>query len=128
MTAALLFAIGTIFVLLLLSAFFSGSETALTAASRARIHQLAEEGDRRAVIVRRLQHERDRLIGAIEARRNIPLERFIYALGIPQVGQATAGWIARHYQTLDRWRSARSHPTFRSPARRATVCCRIRSA
>jgi Mg2+/Co2+ transporter CorB len=36
-----------IFVLLCLSAFFSGSETALTAASRARMHQLEKEGDKR---------------------------------------------------------------------------------
>ena len=48
----------------------------------------------------------DRLIGAIEARRNIPLERFIYALGIPQVGQATARLLARHYGSLATWRKA----------------------
>jgi DNA ligase (NAD+) len=48
----------------------------------------------------------DRLIQAIEARRKIPLDRFIYALGIPQVGQATARLLARHYRTLDRWRKA----------------------
>jgi DNA ligase (NAD+) len=46
----------------------------------------------------------DKLFEAIERRRTIPFARFIYALGIPQVGQATAGWIARHYQTLDKWR------------------------
>jgi Mg2+/Co2+ transporter CorB len=71
MTAAFLFSIGAIIVLLLLSAFFSGSETALTAASRPRIHQLAEEGDHRAAIVRRLQQERDRLIGAILLGNNL---------------------------------------------------------
>ncbi len=48
----------------------------------------------------------EKLLAAIEARKTIALERFIYALGIPQVGQATARWIARHYQTLDRWRAA----------------------
>ena len=37
-----------IFFLILISGFFSGSETALTATSRARIHRLQEEGDRRA--------------------------------------------------------------------------------
>ena len=35
-------------VLLLLSAFFNGSETALTAASRARMHALEQEGNSRA--------------------------------------------------------------------------------
>ncbi len=46
----------------------------------------------------------DKLLEAIDRRRTIPFARFIYALGIPQVGQTTAGWIARHYQTLDKWR------------------------
>lgn len=38
---------------------------------------------------------------AIEARRTIALDRFIYALGIRQVGQATAKLLARHYGSLD---------------------------
>jgi DNA ligase (NAD+) len=45
-----------------------------------------------------------KLAEAIEARRKISLDRFIYALGIPQVGQATAKLLARHYKSLDRWR------------------------
>ncbi|MGO9134100.1 MAG: HlyC/CorC family transporter [Methylovirgula sp.] len=48
-----------------LSAFFSGSETALTAASRARMHALQSNGDKRASRVMRLLGNRDRLIGAI---------------------------------------------------------------
>ena len=48
-----------------LSAFFSGSETALTAASHARMHALERAGDRRAARVIRLLKKRDRLIGAI---------------------------------------------------------------
>jgi DNA ligase (NAD+) len=47
----------------------------------------------------------EKLLAAIEARRTIAFARFIYALGIPQVGQATAGWIARHYRTLEDWRA-----------------------
>ena len=47
---ALWLAVGAIFVLLFLSGFFSGSETALTAASRARMHQLEKKGDWRARI------------------------------------------------------------------------------
>jgi DNA ligase (NAD+) len=43
------------------------------------------------------------LTAAIEARRTISLARFIYALGIPQVGQATAKLLARHYGTLKNW-------------------------
>jgi len=40
------------------------------------------------------------LMAAIEARRSIALDRFIYALGIRQVGQATAKKLALHYETL----------------------------
>src|SRR6185437_2643792 len=47
-----------------------------------------------------------KLTDAINARRTITLDRFIYALGIPQVGQATAKLLARHYRTFDRWRAA----------------------
>lgn len=43
-----------------------------------------------------------KLLKAIEARRTIGLERFIYALGIRQVGQATARRLAFAYETLDR--------------------------
>jgi len=44
------------------------------------------------------------LIHAIDERRRISLDRFINALGIPQVGQATARLLARHYRSLDNWR------------------------
>ncbi len=50
---------------ILLSAFFAGSETALTAASRARMHALEKAGDKRAAAVLRLLGARDRLIGAM---------------------------------------------------------------
>ncbi len=46
------------------------------------------------------------LIKAIEARRRIGLDRFIYALGIRQVGQATAKLLARSYGDLATWRAA----------------------
>ena len=46
------------------------------------------------------------LLAAIRARRKVGLDRFIYALGIRQVGQATAKLLAKHYGTLDAWRSA----------------------
>jgi Mg2+/Co2+ transporter CorB len=60
-----------IFVLLCLSAFFSGSETALTAASRARMHQLEKEGDKRAQAVNRLLAKREDFIGAILLGNNL---------------------------------------------------------
>ena len=48
----------------------------------------------------------ENLFAAIEARRQIPLGRLIYALGIRQVGQATARQLARHYGSLAAWREA----------------------
>jgi DNA ligase (NAD+) len=47
-----------------------------------------------------------KLLDAIEARRRLPLDRFIYALGIRQVGEQTAKLLARHYETLAAWRDA----------------------
>ena len=47
-----------------------------------------------------------KLRDAVDARRRIPLDRFIYALGIPQVGQQTAKLLARHYRSFARWRHA----------------------
>ena len=54
-----------IFILLVISAFFSGSETALTAVSRGRMHQLEKDGSRAAGCVNRLVEDRERLIGAL---------------------------------------------------------------
>lgn len=46
----------------------------------------------------------DKLIAAIEARRKVPLDRFIFALGIRQVGEVTARLLAKHYQNYAHWR------------------------
>lgn len=66
--------IGTFIAILCLlgmSAFFSGSETALTAASRTRMHQLERDGDKRASKVTGLLSDRERLIGAILLGNNL---------------------------------------------------------
>ncbi|MBZ0141060.1 MAG: HlyC/CorC family transporter [Pseudorhodoplanes sp.] len=52
-------------VCLLLSAFFSGSETALTASSRAAMARMEKHGNARARLVNRLLAARERLLGAI---------------------------------------------------------------
>ena len=57
--------LAAIVVLLLLSAFFNGSETALTAASRARMHALEQEGNARARLVNRLLRQPEKMIGAV---------------------------------------------------------------
>lgn len=63
--------VAAIVVLLILSALFSGSETALTAVSRARMHQLARRGDKRARQVNALIKDRERLIGGILLGNNL---------------------------------------------------------
>ncbi|WIJ23896.1 HlyC/CorC family transporter [Devosia sp. RR2S18] len=60
-----------IVLLLAMSFFFSGSETALTASSRARMHQLARSGEKRASLVEELTSEKERLIGAILLGNNV---------------------------------------------------------
>jgi DNA ligase (NAD+) len=47
-----------------------------------------------------------KLLDAIEARRSIALDRFIYSLGIPQVGEVTARLLAKHYLTFKNFRKA----------------------
>lgn len=71
MTLALGLTLGSIFGLLIISACFSGSETALTAASRARMHALEEDGNARAKLVNRLLASRERLIGALLLGNNL---------------------------------------------------------
>ena len=61
----ILIKLGIVLLLLICSAFFSGSETSLTAASRARMHALAREGDKRANLVTKLLNMRERLLGGI---------------------------------------------------------------
>jgi Mg2+/Co2+ transporter CorB len=63
--------LGAILALLVFSAFFSGSETAMTAASRPRMHTLAQDGNRRAALVNHLWHEREHLIGALLLGNNL---------------------------------------------------------
>ena len=47
-----------------------------------------------------------KLFAAIEARRNVRLDRFIYALGIRHVGETTARLLARNYGTADAFLAA----------------------
>jgi len=65
MTGDILGLIVIILLLILASAFFSSAETALTAASDARMRQLAGKGNRRAMLVEKLRDDREGLIGSI---------------------------------------------------------------
>ena len=52
-------------VLMLFSAFFAGSETAMTGASRARMHQLEKDGEPRAKSVNWLLHHREQMVARL---------------------------------------------------------------
>ena len=71
-TTELMISAAAIAVLLVLSAFFSGSETSLTAASRPRMHNLEQQhGSERARIVNLLLAQKERLIGSILLGNNL---------------------------------------------------------
>ncbi|MEN0000376.1 MAG: CNNM domain-containing protein, partial [Pseudomonadota bacterium] len=63
--------VGAVLVLIVMSGFFSGSETALTAVSRGRMKQLANQGNRRAENVTALTENKERLIGSILIGNNL---------------------------------------------------------
>lgn len=71
MGIGILLSIVAIVVLLLMSAFFSGSETALTAASRVRMVSLENDGDERASLVNKIRDKKDRMIGALLLGNNL---------------------------------------------------------
>ena len=63
--------VAVILGLLCFSAFFSGSETALTAVNRATMHRMAARGSRGASTALRLTEDNERLIGAILLGNNL---------------------------------------------------------
>lgn len=65
MSTGQIITVAAIALLVLLSGFFSGSETAVTAASRARLHHLEKQGNRRARMIGRLMRKREHFIGSI---------------------------------------------------------------
>ncbi|WP_417317796.1 HlyC/CorC family transporter [Emcibacter sp.] len=76
--------------LIIVSAFFSGSETGLTGVTRAKIHKLKMEGNRRAILVSKLRENKERLIGAILLGNNvvnIAASAIATALAIRYVGE-----------------------------------------
>lgn len=62
---------GAILILLVLSAFFSGSETALTAASRGKLRSTAGKGSKGAERALKVTEDSERLIGSILLGNNV---------------------------------------------------------
>ncbi len=67
----MLYATLAVLLLLTASAFTSGTETAMTGASTARIHQLAGEGNRRAKLAKKLLDQKENLIGSLLLGNNL---------------------------------------------------------
>jgi len=65
------FTAGAIGLLLVLSAFFSGSETALTAASRGKLRSRADRGDKGAARALAITEDNERLIGSVLLGNNL---------------------------------------------------------
>ncbi len=60
-----------ILALLILSGFFSGSETALTAASRGKLRSQADKGSKRAAMALKITDDNERLIGSVLLGNNL---------------------------------------------------------
>ena len=65
MTAQIFVFFVVIPALLVISGFFAACETAITAASRAKVHHLTKDGDVRAKIIKDLQHDLGLSISAL---------------------------------------------------------------
>ena len=63
--------VAVIVLLIMMSAFFSGSETALTASSRGKLRAQADKGSRGAEVALGVTDDRERMIGAILLGNNV---------------------------------------------------------
>ncbi|MBI3503271.1 MAG: HlyC/CorC family transporter [Proteobacteria bacterium] len=70
-TAVELWIMAVVVLLIVASAFFASSESAITGASRPRMHALARNGNRRAALVNRIKDAKDQFIAAIMIGNNI---------------------------------------------------------
>ena len=83
----------------------AGTETRLVG-TVADLYRLAERRDEIMALERMGELSTYNLLAAIKGSRGLPLPRFLYALGIPEVGEATAAALARHFGKLYKIREA----------------------
>jgi DNA ligase (NAD+) len=57
------------------------------------------------------------LVAGIDARRHIPLDRFIFGLGVRHIGETTSLALARHYETVDHFTAAGTAAAAQRPGR-----------
>lgn len=72
----------------------------------ASIYRLHERRDELVNLDRMGQQSVDNLLAAIEASKTRPLARFLNGLGIRMLGEKTAADLARHFRTLEAFKSA----------------------
>ena len=87
-----------------------GEETATMFVERGVVRELADLFDLTEDVVRELpgfaEKSAANLVRAIQRRRRVELRRFLYGLGIPEVGEAVARDLAAHFQSLEAIRGA----------------------
>jgi DNA ligase (NAD+) len=87
-----------------------GEETAALLVARGLVRELADLFDLREKDLEALpgfaKKSAANLVQAIDRRRTVDLQRFLFGLGIPEVGQAVARDLAHHFGTLDAVREA----------------------
>ncbi len=64
------------------------------------LYLLLNKREQLASLERMAEKSADNLIGALEKSKETTLDRFIYALGIREVGEATARLLAQHFKEL----------------------------
>ena len=64
-------AVPLVFLCLLLASYLSAAETAITGASRSRMHRLAQQGNRRAALINGLFDRKDEVVSAILLGNNV---------------------------------------------------------
>jgi DNA ligase (NAD+) len=57
----------------------------------------------------------ENLLKSIDASHNVPFHRFLYAIGIPYVGETTAKYLASHFGSLDNLRHAPDEELTQAP-------------
>ena len=87
-----------------------GEETAVQLVERGLVRSLADLFDLGVEDLIGLdgfaQKSAEKLVGAIQARRTVSLERFLHGLGVPEVGGTVARDLSAHFRSFDRIRTA----------------------
>jgi DNA ligase (NAD+) len=87
-----------------------GEETAALLVERGLVRELADLFDLREAALEQLpgfaRKSATKLVRAIQRRKRVELQRFLFGLGIPEVGQAVARDLALHFGSLEAIRAA----------------------